>query len=253
MLAILLGTAIGLSLGLIGGGGSILTVPILVYLMGQDAHAATATSLAVVGATAAAGALSHWRAGRVRLGTAIPFGLAGIGGAFAGAWLNHLVPSWLILCLFGLLMLVVALRMFIAPRLARQPAQRSARDDRLALAGAGLSVGLMTGFFGVGGGFLIVPALVLVLGLNMRSAVGTSLVVIVINSVAGLAAHLRYGSLDLALVALFTLGGAAGATAGALFAGRVDERRLQRGFATFVAALGIWLIAGNLPLGPLAA
>lgn len=249
MLAILLGTLIGLSLGMIGGGGSILTVPILVFIMGQDAHMATATSLAVVGATAAVGALPHWRAGRVRFRTAVPFGIAGILGAFAGAWANQLLADWIILVLFGLLMLTVAARMFASPKLpASLTRGRAIRDDWRPMVATGLGVGVMTGFFGVGGGFLIVPALVLILGLNMRTAVGTSLIVIAINSASGLAAHLRYGSLDLSLVALFTAGGAIGALVGAILAGKLNEQRLQRGFAGFVALLGIWMVIGNLPL-----
>jgi uncharacterized membrane protein YfcA len=249
MLAVLLGLLIGLSLGMIGGGGSILTVPILVFIMGQDAHMATATSLAVVGATSAVGAIPHWQAGRVRFRTAIPFGIAGILGAFSGAWANQLLPSSVILVLFGVLMLVVAARMFLSPKIpARISASRTLRDDWRPLVATGLAVGIMTGFFGVGGGFLIVPALVLVLGLNMRTAVGTSLVVIAINSASGLAAHLRYGSLDLAMAGLFTIGGAVGALLGASFAGRLDEQRLQRGFASFVALLGVWMVIGNLPL-----
>lgn len=249
ILAIVLGTVIGLSLGAIGGGGSILTVPILVYIIGQDAHAATATSLAVVGTTALAGAIPHWRAGRVSLATALPFGAAGIAGAFAGAWVNHLLPGWLILGLFGLLMLVVAARMFASKRMhtSKPVTAEVAGWSRWArVIGAGLSVGIMTGFFGVGGGFLIVPALVLVLGLSMREAVGTSLVVIAINSASGLLAHLRYGGLDLVTSGLFIAGGALGAMAGALLSGRLDERRLQRGFAAFVAVVGLWLVADNL-------
>ncbi|MGA7671694.1 MAG: sulfite exporter TauE/SafE family protein [Nitrolancea sp.] len=254
MLAILLGTLIGLSLGMIGGGGSILTVPILVFIMGQDAHMATATSLAVVGATSAVGALPHWRAGRVRFRTAIPFGIFGIVGAFAGAWVNQLLPSDLILILFGVLMLTVAARMFLSPKIPASISRSHAiRDDWKPMIVTGLGVGVMTGFFGVGGGFLIVPALVLILGLNMRTAVGTSLVVIAINSASGLAAHLRYGSLDLAMAGLFTIGGAIGALVGASLAGKLDEQRLQRGFATFVALLGIWMVIGNLPLGQIVA
>ena len=106
----------------------------------------------------------------------------------------------------------------------------------------------MTGFLGVGGGFLIVPALVLVLGLRMRDAIGTSLVVIAINSASGLLAHLRYGGLDLLTSGLFVAGGALGALAGALVSGRLDERRLQRSFAVFVAAIGLWLVARNVVL-----
>ncbi len=248
ILAVLLGTVIGLLLGAIGGGGSILTVPILVYLVGQDVHAATATSLAVVGATALAGAIPHWRAGRISLMTALPFGVAGIAGAFAGAWANHLVPGGLILGLFGALMLMVAARMFFgqgmrAPvtSVKEVPALRWAR-----VIGAGLVVGVMTGFFGVGGGFLIVPALVLVLKQSMREAVGTSLVVIAINSASGLLAHLRYGGLDLAIAGLFVAGGVLGALAGALVSGRLNEQRLQRSFAVFIAVVGLWLVARNL-------
>lgn len=256
LLPLLFGAAIGLSLGAIGGGGSILTVPILVYVIGQEAHAATATSLAVVGATSLAGAIPHWRAGRVSLATALPFGLAGIGGAFVGAWMNHLVPGRLILGLFGILMLLVAARMIVASRLPL-PVRGGAAvvtaggdwERWLRVAVAGLTVGLLTGFFGVGGGFLIVPALVLVLGFGMRSAVGTSLVVIAINSASGLLAHLRYGGIDVGLSLLFVVGGVVGALLGAAVAGRVDERRLQRWFAALVVAVGIWLIVSNFIIG----
>ena len=253
LLPLLLGALIGLSLGAIGGGGSILTVPILVYIMGQGAHAATATSLAVVGATALVGALPHWRAGRVSLATALPFGAAGIGGAFVGAWANHALPGWLILALFGSLMLVVGGRMFLSARLPLPVRGGEATTFHVAdlsswarVGLTGLGVGLMTGFFGVGGGFLIVPALVLVLGLGMREAVGTSLLVIAINSAAGLLAHLRYDPLDVHLSLLFVAGGAAGALIGARLSGRVDERRLQRAFAVFIVLLGLWLIGSNL-------
>lgn len=254
LLAVLLGMVIGLSLGAIGGGGSILTVPILVYVMGQDAHAATVTSLAVVGTIALVGAIPHWRAGRISMRTALPFGLAGIGGALAGAWANHLLPGWLILGLFGILMVLVAVRMFL-DKGARTDAGRRLAASPMRWArtlGAGLLVGLITGFFGVGGGFLIVPALVLLLALPMRQAVGTSLVIIAINSAAGLFAHARFGGLDLGISGWFVVGGAAGALLGALTVGRVDERRLQRGFAVFVAVIGAWLVIRNLiplPLG----
>ena len=253
VLAVLFGILIGTSLGAIGGGGSILTVPILVYIMGQNVHAATATSLAVVGATALVGAIPHWRAGRVAVPTALAFAVAGIAGAFAGAWANHLLPGWLILTLFGLLMLTVSLRMLRSSQRKplpkeQTPAHTTLRAGWWRIALAGLGVGLMTGFFGVGGGFLIVPALVLVLGMGMRAAVGTSLLIIALNSVSALLAHLRFGGMDLALVLLFVLGGSLGALLGARLAGRVDERRLQQIFAVFVAGVGLWLVAANLLL-----
>ncbi len=249
LLAVLFGTLIGVSLSAIGGGGSILIVPILVYVMGQGAHAATATSLAVVGATSLAGAIPHLRAGRVSLKTALPFGAAGIGGAFVGAWANHLLPDRLILLLFGILMLVVTGRMLVARSDAGERPRALGAETGTEWAkvlAVGLVVGVMTGFFGVGGGFLIVPALVLVLGFPMRVAVGTSLVVIAINSAAGLFAHLRYGGLNPSLALLFVAGGVLGAVAGAGAASRLRDRTLQRGFALLVLALGVWLIAQNL-------
>lgn len=245
-LAILFGAMIGLLLGLVGGGGSILTVPILVYLLGEGVHDATATALVIVGVTAVVGLAPHARGGRVATGTALVFGGAGIGGAFAGAFLNELVSGPVILLLFGGLMLVVAGRMY----LARNPAPRSAYElvpralDWRALA-CGLGVGVLTGFFGVGGGFLIVPALVLVLGFPMRLAVGTSLAIIAINSAAGVVAHLGSGGIDLRLAFLFIVGGFVGATVGGRLAGRVDEARLSRGFAVLVGLIGVFLIARN--------
>ncbi|MCE3276380.1 MAG: hypothetical protein K0R13_2235 [Propionibacteriaceae bacterium] len=245
VLAIFFGTLIGLLLGLVGGGGSILTVPILVYVIGQDVHAATATSLVIVGLTALSGAVPHARAGRVALPTAAVFGGAGVLGAFAGAWLNARVEGPLMLFLFGILMLVVAARMAFGRTslTAVQDVPRSGLHPPVLV--AGLGVGAMTGFFGVGGGFLIVPALVLAVGFPMRLAVGTSLVVIAINSGAGVLAHLRTGGFDLAVALLFVIGGFAGGSLGGHFAGRIDEGKLSRGFAALVALVGLYLIARN--------
>jgi uncharacterized protein len=245
ILAILFGTLIGLLLGLVGGGGSILTVPILVYVIGQDVHAATATSLVIVGLTALSGAIPHARAGRVELPTAVVFGAAGVAGAFVGAWLNARVDGPLILFLFGILMLVVAARMAFArtPRTAVQDGRKSGLHPSVLV--AGLGVGAMTGFFGVGGGFLIVPALVLAVGFPMRLAVGTSLVVIAINSGAGVLAHLGTSSFDLSVALLFVIGGFAGGLLGGHFASRIDEGKLSRGFAALVALVGFYLIVRN--------
>ncbi|MEJ7901865.1 MAG: sulfite exporter TauE/SafE family protein [Thermomicrobiales bacterium] len=246
LLAVLFGTLIGVMLGLIGGGGSILTVPILVYLLDQGVHEATATSLVIVGATALVGVVPHARAGRVAFRTALFFGGAGIAGAFAGTWLNNLVSGPLLLLLFGLLMLVVAARMFLGRKSA------DTASSELPMAGfrwpvlmAGLMVGVMTGFFGVGGGFLIVPALVMVLGFPMRLAVGTSLLIIAINSVAAMAAQLQNADINWQLALLFIAGGLAGATLGGRLAGRIDEVKLSRGFAVLVTVVGVYLIARN--------
>jgi uncharacterized membrane protein YfcA len=243
-LSVVFGALIGLLLGLVGGGGSILTVPILVYVIGLDVQAATATSLAIVGASALAGALPHARAGRVNLRVALFFGLFGIAGAFAGTWLNHRVSGPWILLLFGLLMLIVATRMWMRKTVpaVEQTVPEGAIGWKVPL--AGLVVGLMTGFFGVGGGFLIVPALVLALGLPVAMAIGTSLVIIAINSASGIAAHFGSG-LDLAVAALFILGGLVGGLLGGRLAGRANERALSRAFAVLVAAVGAYLLVRN--------
>jgi uncharacterized membrane protein YfcA len=245
-LALSFGVMIGLLLGAVGGGGSILTVPILVYALGQSVHDATATSLAIVGTTALIGAAMKARAGRVDVRTAVIFGAAGITGAFGGTWLNARVSGPVILLLFGALMLIVALRMTVRKRSgeAAKPTGAPAGFHWPVLA-SGFVVGVMTGFFGVGGGFLIVPALVLILGMPMRMAVGTSLLVIAINSAAGIVAHLGSGGIDAVLAALFVAGGFAGAVLGGRIAGRLDEAKLSRGFAVLVALVGVYLIARN--------
>ncbi len=241
--SVLFGGLIGVLLGLVGGGGSILTVPILVYIIGLDAQAATATSLAIVGASALAGSLSHAREGRVNGRVALLFGVFGIAGAFAGTWLNQQASDEVTLLLFGGLMLVVAARMW-----KRRPTPPGNADQRgigwkIPLAGA--VVGLMTGFFGVGGGFLIVPTLALAVGMPMAIAVGTSLVIIAINSVSGLAAHLGSGVFNAPVAAMFITGGLVGGFAGGQLAGRIDERALSRAFAALIAAVGLYLIAQN--------
>lgn len=246
LLAVGFGSLIGILLGLVGGGGSILTVPILVYVLGLGVHEATATSLVIVGATAAVGAIPHARVGRVAAKTALLFGGAGIARAFVGTALNARVSGPVILLLLGLLMLVVAARMALAHR--PEPVEPDVAPTvglRWEVFVGGLVVGVMTGFFGVGGGFLIVPALVLVLGLPMRLAVGTSLVVIAINAAAGIVANLGTGGVDLPLALLFVAGGALGATLGGRLAGTIDESKLARGFAALVAGVGLYLIARN--------
>ena len=247
--ALALGAVVGLALGLVGGGGSILTVPILIYALGENVHLATGTSLAIVGANALVAAWDHARAGRVRLSVALVFGGAGILGALGGAWLNHLAPARLLLLGFAVLMLAAAVAM-LRGCLSDQPtseAQQEPFSPRVLL--AGLAVGILTGFFGVGGGFLVVPALVLVLGLPMREAVGTSLVVIAINAAAALAGHLRYGGIDVTITLLFIAGGAGGSLVGSRLSGRLDERRLRQGFTGMVVLIALSMLARTV-LGP---
>jgi uncharacterized membrane protein YfcA len=243
--SIFFGILIGLLLGMVGGGGSILTVPILVYFIGLNPHDATSTSLVIVGLTALAGAIPHTRENRVQWRTATIFGLAGIMGTFGGAWANRRVSGPMILLLFGVLMLIVAVRMVLSKK---QSAKGVVEPKLWAIPVAGLIVGLLTGFFGVGGGFVIVPALVLALGLPMRVAIGTSLVVIAINSASGALAHWPDGGFNWSVALLFLIGGFVGSQLGGHAAGRVDEQKLTRGFAGLVVMVAMFLIVKNATL-----
>jgi uncharacterized membrane protein YfcA len=237
------GSLIGFSLGALGAGGSILTVPILVYAMGVPVQGATGTSLAIVGLNAATGALDYLRRGRSLLRTGAAFGVSGVLAAFAGVWLNHQLRGEVILLLFSVLMLAAAFGI-----IRRRPAGVSLAsfDERYAAAGwirlmlVGLGVGFLTGFFGVGGGFLIVPALVVVIGLPMQLAVGTSLIAISLNALWGLIGNLRLGTLDWTLTAIFALGGIVGVLAGGKLSGRVPEGTLRAAFAVLVVGMAAY-------------
>ncbi|TIC78690.1 sulfite exporter TauE/SafE family protein [Nocardioides sp. GY 10127] len=298
-----LGLAIGLVLGGLGGGGGVLTVPALVLVVGQSAVQATASSLVVVGVAAVVGALGHARAGRVRWGTALGLGVAGLPTAWVGAQLSHAVPEPVLLLAFSGLMVVAAAAMVRGcpscieidpekaptPRLPALPSlRRRYRDARpaptspavrptvaaagtpvaggqaagragvlvaartavsgeiadrapagtgrgLAAAGAvGLAVGLLTGFLGVGGGFVVVPALVIVLRLPMSVAVGTSLVVVALNSASSLLARLGSLEIDWAVVVPFSLAAVAGVLLGRRVADRLPAARLRHGFAALL-------------------
>lgn len=181
--AIAAGAAIGLTLGLVGGGGSILAVPLLVHVVGlESAHVAIGTAAVAVAANALAGLAGHARAGTVKWRCAGVFAAAGIAGAAVGAEAGKAMDGGQLLMLFGLLMIVVGLSMFRGRGVAEAPGVRLTRDSAAVLlprlVAAGLGVGLASGFFGIGGGFLIVPALVAATRMPMRNAVGTSLVVV---------------------------------------------------------------------------
>lgn len=235
--------AIGLSLGLIGGGGSILTVPILVYFLGINPHDAVPMSLAVVGATSLFGSFLHWKRDNVDLSSGLLFGVSGIVGAIAGSPLTRLVSSGALLLIFGVLMLVVAVSMLWRGRHTGDEAVRPTHPFKAAAAGFG--VGVLTGFLGVGGGFLIVPALVLFGGLGMKKAVGTSLFVIFLNCVAGLAGHLSGGMFDWRLTLTVMGLAVGGAAAGTVLSHRLAAHSLQRMFAVLVLAVAVFLIAKN--------
>lgn len=243
LLCIPFGAAIGMLLGLVGGGGSILAVPVLVYVVGLPVREATTVSLAMVAVTALFAGAASARAGQVRRRPAIVFGIAGATGAVAGAALNRLADPSVILVGFGAVMLVAAFAML---RRAGSTAHSPVEAHGLGrVAPAGIGVGTLSGFFGVGGGFVIVPALVLLLGLDIGAAAGTSLVVIACTSISALATHLSGSTVDWGVAATFTLAGVVGALLASRLRGRVRNERLVRGFAVLVAATAIFLIAKN--------
>ncbi|SDE85371.1 hypothetical protein SAMN05660485_01869 [Blastococcus fimeti] len=252
-LAIGVGLVIGVLVGLLGGGGSILAVPALVYLADQDLQQAVATSLLVVGITAVVAVLPRLRERQISWRIGLLFGLAGAVTAFAGAAVNRVLPDELTLALFAVLMVGAGVRM-----LQEKPAIGTAcaivggrvnwrRCLPRTLAG-GLVVGFLTGLLGVGGGFLIIPVLVLALGLRMPVAVGTSLVVVALNSAAGFAAHIGEATLDVPVTVAFTGAAVVAAVGAGRYATRIGTDRLRRWFAWFVLAVA-GLIAVQLGLG----
>jgi hypothetical protein len=244
LLAVPFGVAIGLLLGVVGGGGSILAVPVLVYVLGEPVRQATTESLLIVGVTALVGAVAAARGGRVHVRVALAFAAAGAVAAVVGTALNRLVEPRVIMLGFGLLLLAAAYAMLRrAPARARLVAGVRTAWARVAAAGA--ATGLLTGFFGVGGGFVIVPALALVLGLPLAAAVGTSLLVIALTSAVALTAHLATGSIDLPLSAAFTVAASAGALAGTRLHGRLSETLLRRLFALLLVAVAAFLLLRN--------
>lgn len=247
LIGLFLSGLIGLSLGLIGGGGSIITVPVLVYVIGIEAREAVGMSLAVVGATSLIGAFFHHRRGNVEMKTALLFGAAGITGALAGSPLTRLFSPSALLLAFALLMLIIAIVMLRRSRSGKsnEAVETPSQPQIWKALAAGFGVGVLTGFLGVGGGFLIVPALVMFGGLPMKKAIGTSLFVIFLNSAAGLVGHAGGNHFDWSLAALVTLLAVAGTIGGTLLSHRIAAGKLQTGFAALVLATAFFLIAKN--------
>jgi uncharacterized membrane protein YfcA len=243
ILGLLLSAIIGLSLGLIGGGGSILTVPILVYFLGVEPHEAVTMSLAVVGATSLFGSYLHYRRDNIDLRSGIRFGGAGIVGAILGSPLTKLVSSEALLMIFGVLMFVVAIAMIW--RRQHQLEESESVADPVKELLAGLGVGILTGFLGVGGGFLIVPALVLFGGIKIKKAIGTSLFVIFLNCIAGLVGHLGQENFNWSLTAIVIGLAVAGAIGGTILSHRIAADRLQNIFAVLVLGVGAFLVVKN--------
>lgn len=247
-LAVGLALLVGLSLGMLGGGGSILTVPLLVYVAGMDAKEAIATSLLVVGVTSAVGAVSHARAGRVQWRTGAIFGAAGLVGAYAGGRLAEYIPGDVLLLAFAAMMILTAGAMLRGRQgVDAERAHTTMPVGKVLL--EGVVVGLVTGLVGAGGGFLVVPALALLGGLPMPVAVGTSLVVIATKSIGGLAGYLASVHIDGALAAAVTGAAVLGALAGGQLAGKVHPEHLRKGFAYFVLVASGFVLIQEAPGG----
>jgi uncharacterized protein len=234
---------IGLSLGLLGGGGSILTVPVLVYVLGFAAKPAIAMSLPVVGVTSLIGAGLHWRHGNVRVGTAFLFGAFAMVGAYGGARLAMFVSGAAQLAILAIVMLAAAASML---RGRHEESVALASPPRVGLiAPVALAVGALTGLVGIGGGFLVVPALALLARVPMREAVGTSLLVIALNSAAGFAGYVGTVPIDWAFLAGFASVAVLGALAGTMLVRRVPVAALRRGFAVFLVIIGAFVLYMN--------
>ncbi len=242
----LLGSAVGVPLGLTGAGGSIMAVPILVYGLSVPAHDAVGISLCTVGATAWIGTLTRLRDGLIDVWSVLVFAAAGVLGTPIGAWIGSRTSERLLLTLFGFLMLVVALRM-LRSKTPDGDEATSHTGNRPLLAVIGFATGVLASLFGVGGGFLIVPSLVIVAGLGVRRAMTTSLAVIALISTAGVINFLRQpGGFDLDLAALFTAGSLAGLALGSVLARQVSGVGLRRAFATLVLSVAVFVTVQNL-------
>lgn len=271
-----LGFLVGLSLGALGGGGSILAVPVLVYAAGQDPQAATATSLVLVGSASVVGMVSHHRAGRVHVWTGLAFGLVGVGGSVLGSAVNRRLDPDVLLLAFSVLVLVAAWRMLtgcptctkvgedraideaeVEPARGPQGAPGSLRTrmtasidlrTTLLVVAAGSAVGFLTGLFGVGGGFVIVPALTLLLKMPMPDAIGTSLLVIAVNSAVALTTRLATVGIDWSVTLPFAVAAIAGVLVGSRVADRLDAERSLRWFAALLVVVALYT-AGGAVLG----
>lgn len=246
MLGLLFAALIGLALGTLGGGGSILTVPVLVYVLGYDPKLAIAMSLPVVGTAALIGVISHWRTGNVRLKTAALFGSVAMVGSYTGARGSVLLSARLQLLILGTVMIAAAASML-----------RSAlRDGRTApvaeqpphpgiMLSVGFAVGLLTGVIGIGGGFLIVPALVILGRVPMKAAVGTSLLVISMNSASGYLGHVGHEVVPWDFVVRFTAVAVVGILGGTAITRHVSTQQLKRAFALLLVVIGVLILWQN--------
>jgi len=251
LLGLGLALLVGVSLGLLGGGGSVLTVPIFVYVMGYDAKQAIAMSLLVVGAASLVGAARHWRAGRVDLRVAVVFGVIAMVGSYAGARLARFVTGPEQLLILALVVCAAAISM-VRPSPADRPVMviEPVSDvidppSAIRLMPVAIGVGLLTGLVGVGGGFLIVPALVVLGRVPMKLAIGTSLLVITMNCIAGIGGYAGHVAIPWGVVGLFSAVAIVGLMAGIQLVGIVSAASLRRAFAVLLMCVGTFVLAQN--------
>lgn len=242
---------VGLSLGLLGSGGSILTVPVLVYLAGESEKVAIAESLGIVGAISFAGFIPYALKQKVHWRSVILFGVPGMAGTYGGAMIAEFVSGRFQLLLFAVVMLIAAVMMFRDKNHLNPAGKIEISHAWWKIVLEGIAVGILTGLVGVGGGFLIVPALVLLGGLPMGLAVGTSLLIIALKSFSGFYKYLDVldglnMSINWQLVLVFSLIGAVGSLIGNKVAGRISNKRLKKGFAGFLVLMGGYMILMNI-------
>lgn len=244
LIGFLLATLIGLSLGLMGGGGSILTVPILVYILGMEAKLSIALSLAIVGATSLIGSYSHFRQGNINVKVALIFGPIAMLGTFIGAKVSQFISAEVQLISFAIIMLVASFFMFRGRK--ETDAQLDERPlPYLIILIEGLIVGIITGIVGVGGGFLIVPALVLLARIPMKEAVGTSLLIISLKSFSGFTGYLNQVEIPWLFLGKFTIMTAIGIIIGSKLVSFVDQKTLKKSFAIFLVIMGFFILYKN--------
>ena len=249
LLALVSGALVGFSLGLVGGGGSILAVPLMVYVVGvPKPHIAIGTSAIAVAANAAINLFNHARGGTVMWSVALVFAVSGMAGALAGSTLGKMLDGQKLLALFALVMLVIAMLMLRARSRIGASDVKMSRANLPAVIGLGVATGTMSGFFGIGGGFLIVPALMLATGMSIMNAVSSSLVAVTAFGLTTAANYAWSGLVAWDLAGLFILGGIAGGLAGTRAARHLSERRgaLNIVFAAVIIVVALYMLARNL-------
>ena len=245
------GALVGFSLGLVGGGGSILAVPLMVYVVGvPDAHVAIGTSAIAVAANAEVNLSNHSRGGTVRWSCALTFAAAGIIGAFAGSIFGKMLDGQKLLALFALLMLVIATLMLKTRSRVGLPDVQMDWSNMPAIVGLGLATGTLSGFFGIGGGFLIVPALMLATGMSIMNAVSSSLVAVTAFGLTTAASYAWSGLISWGLAGLFITGGIVGGLIGTRSARLLAARRgaLNMVFAAVIIAVALYMLVRSLAL-----